>query len=422
MKAVKNFNKAFLGCAIFSACVVLAGIAGLIVKGVNLGIDFQPGLIEEVRIASPAIDVTYDGFSTVSLEVSNTGLDVVITGTSSDNKTENLVFAQYPTISELAAALNSVEGVKATVRSNGSAESYGIYLNSAVSARLSSGTPFHIYVADQSSTLTIDDVREKVSGVKGVQVKELGSSDARSFQIRAQVKSIEESDSTVNENQVLQEEIISNLQNAYGAENVAIIKTDFVGSSMSQDLAIKSIALGFLTILLIWLYATIRFHWDFALGAVVALIHDFLVMFTFISWFQIEFSTTTLAAVLTIFGYSINATVVILDRVRFNLKSVKTNNFNDILNKSLTETLNRSIITTITTLFASLSLVFFTTGSIHDFAVVLTIGLLSGCYSSLFISSGFISFVRRNWQGGEHANHVRPRKDSGKVLSMPVTE
>lgn len=422
MKAVKNFSKAFLVCAIFSCAVILFGIAGMVVKGVNLGIDFQPGLIEEVRIAPPAIDVTYDGFSTVSLEVSNTGLDVVISGTGSENKTENLVFAQYPTISELAAALNTIDGINAVVRSSANAESYGLYLNSAVSARLSSDVAFHVYVPETTSSVTIDGIRETVASVKGVQVKELGSVDSRSYQIRAQVKSIENTEGSyviVNENQILQDEIIVSLQNAYGAENVAIIKTDFVGSSMSEDLAVKSILLGFLTILLIWLYATVRFHWDFALGAVVALVHDFLVMFTFISWMQIEFSTTTLAAVLTIFGYSINATVVILDRVRFNLKNVKTNKFNDILNKSLTETLNRSIITTITTLFASLSLVFFTTGSIHDFAVVLTIGLLSGCYSSLFISSGFISFVRRNWQGGENANRVRPRKETAHVVKMP---
>ena len=131
-------------------------------------------------------------------------------------------------------------------------------------------------------------------------------------------------------------------------------------------------------------------------------------MFAFISWAQVEFSTTSFAAVLTVFGYSINATVVILDRVRENIKLVETKSFKTILDTSISETLTRSVITTVTTLFAAVSLLVFTTGSICDFAKILTVGLISGCYSSMFISSGFISWVRRNWQPGEWADHVRP--------------
>ena len=122
-----------------------------------------------------------------------------------------------------------------------------------------------------------------------------------------------------------------------------------------------------------------------------------------------EFTTTTLAAVLTIFGYSINATVVILDRVRENMKSMDAVKFNDILDRSLSDTLTRSVITTITTMFASVSLWIFTSGSISVFALVLTIGLISGCYSSIFISSGFISWARRKWDPKDPV-HVRPRK------------
>ena len=200
----------------------------------------------------------------------------------------------------------------------------------------------------------------------------------------------------------------------FGADNVATVKTDFVGSQMSSSLAVKSIVLAFVTLLLIWLYATIRFHWDFALGSIIALVHDCLIMFTFITWTQIEFSTTTLAAILTIFGYSINATVVILDRLRENTKTLDTKNFSDILNISISETMTRSIITTVTTLFAAIALLVFTKGSIKTFAEVLTVGLVSGCYSSIFISSGFIEFVRRNWNG-ENKKKSEPNKN---VLTM----
>ncbi len=409
MKTVRKFSKLFLPAWIFSGLIICAGIAGLFVKGINFGIDFRPGLIEEVRIAEPALEVTYDGTATVSVDISATELDLIVSGTGAENETYKYLFSQYQTVQAVADAMNEVEGVNVNVKANASSNSYGLYLNSAVASKLTSDTPFLIYVPEEDDSVTVDSIRETVASVEGVQVKEMGTEDSRSFQIRAQLNSKDEN-SGKGENEILKEQILESLQKKFGKDSVAVVKTDFVGSSMSSSTAVKTIVLTLCTILLIWLYAAIRFHWDFALGAVIALLHDCFIMFTFISWFQIEFSTTTLAAILTILGYSINATVVILDRVRHNLKAIKTNDFNVILDTSLSETMSRSIITTITTMFASISLLVFTTGSIHDFAIVLTIGLVSGCYSSILISSGFISFVRRKWQGGEYANHVRPRK------------
>lgn len=409
MKKIHKFSKAFLGCAIFSALVIVLGIVGIFVKGINFGIDFEPGLLEEVRVAPTAIEVNYAGPATVTLDVSATGIDVVISGTGAENETRTFTFGQNPTVSAIAESLNTVDGITARVRSSESADSYSLFTNSAVTSRLSSDVSYRLYVQSDELSVTVDDIRAAVDGLN-VSVKPLGTEDNRSFQIRA--KATDESAT----NQKLQEEITSALQNKFGSDNVAIIKTDFVGSTFSKSLMLKSILLAVLTVLLIWVYATIRFHWDFALGAVVALIHDFLIMFTFISWFQIEFSSTTLAAVLTIFGYSINATVVILDRVRANLKNTEAKKFTEVLDKSLSETLSRSIITTITTLFASVSLWVFTDGAIETFAIVLTIGLISGCYSSIFISSGFIALVRRHWEPGENAERVRPRKETAKNL------
>ncbi len=158
------------------------------------------------------------------------------------------------------------------------------------------------------------------------------------------------------------------------------------------------------TLVLIFAYSAIRFKWDFALAAVIAIIHDSMIMISFISFIQMEFSTTTLAAILTIIGYSINATVVILDRVRSDIKVVEAKTFREILNSALTSTLSRSIITTLTTLFAVLSLFFFTTGTIHDFSLALTVGLISGCYSSIFIAGAFILCVRKNQKFSVIAN------------------
>ncbi len=411
MKTNYKFSKAFMYCAILSAVIILCGIVGMCIKRINFGIDFQPGLIEEVRIASPAMEVTYKGSATVSIDTSSTALDVVISGIGAENETQTFTYGQNPTISAMADALNKVEGISAKVLAFGDADTYGIFTNNAATSRLSSDAPFKLYVASGAKDVSIDEIRSVLSG-SNIDVKELGTEGNRSFQIRSKI-----SDDSVS-GQVLQGDLLNVLQGKYGTDSVVIVKTDFVGSSFSGSLALKSIILTIVTVFFIWLYATIRFHWDFALGAVIALIHDFLIMFTFIVWFQIEFSTTTLAAVMTIFGYSINATVVILDRVRQNMKLVETRDFKDILDKSLNDTLSRSIITTVTTLFASISLLIFTTGSIRNFAIVLTIGLLSGAYSSMFISSGFIAFARRYWEPGPNANHVRPRKGTSQTASV----
>ena len=121
-----------------------------------------------------------------------------------------------------------------------------------------------------------------------------------------------------------------------------------------------------------------------------------------------EFTSTTIAAILTIVGYSINATVVILDRVRENMKLYPDEQqFDVILDRALSETLSRSLITTITTLFASVALYIFTTGSIRDFASALNIGLISGCYSSMYISSGFIMFVRKHTKMNQYSKHSK---------------
>ena len=402
MKTVKNFSKAFPACAIASAAIIVFGIAGIIVRGINFGIDFVPGLVEEVRIAPAAIELTYKGSASVSVETSNVALDLVISGTGAENETKSFTYGQNATVQDMANALNTVEGVTAKVLASGSADSYGIYLDSASTARLSFDQPMRLYVSDAANNVSIDEVRASLSS-QNVAVKELGDAANRSFQIRAAIS--KDDDASI---ETLQQAITGSLKDKFGANNIAIVKTDFVGSSFSSSNAWKSIVLAVVTLFAIWFYATIRFHWDFALGAIIALIHDCMIMFAFISWTQVEFSTTSFAAVLTIFGYSINATVVILDRVRENIKLVDTKDFKVILDTSISGTLSRSVITTITTLFASCALLVFTSGSIRDFAQILTVGLISGCYSSMFISSGFISWARRNWQPGEWANHVKP--------------
>ena len=294
------------------------------------------------------------------------------------------------------------------MNADGETESFYMFLNSAVSTQLSK-SPLYVYA--RNADTTIDDIREALADVHGVSVKNIGSGAVAGYQIR--MPAATEADSS----DVLQETVLSSLGEKFGSSNVAVIKTDFIGAGFSKTLASKSVILLLCTVVLIWGYAAIRFHWDFALGAVVALIHDTLIMFTFIVWTQMEFTTTVLAAVLTIIGYSINATVVILDRIRFNLTAVKVTKFSELINSALSDTLGRSLITTLTTLFAVVSLYIFTTGSIKDFALALIVGLISGCYSSIFISGGFIQLLRRGWKPEYGIHHSEKAMKKG-VLDM----
>ena len=293
-------------------------------------------------------------------------------------------------VSDVAEKLNAenIEGLSVNVKSDSEIDS--LFVNSTDSSALGV-TPLRVFAADKASNVTADNVRDALKEFNEVSIKELGTSDDRSFQIRMGLSG-DASGKTI------QNETAAALRKAFGDDKVAVVKSDFMSAQFSSSLISGSIFLVIATLILIFIYATIRFHWDFALASVIAIVHDSLIMITFISLSQMEFSTTTLAAILTIIGYSINATVVILDRVRSDIKVVEADSFIEVLNSALSATLSRSIITTVTTLFSVLALFFFTTGTIHDFSLALTVGLISGCYSSIFIAGAFIAVVRRNYR------------------------
>ena len=138
--------------------------------------------------------------------------------------------------------------------------------------------------------------------------------------------------------------------------------------------------------ILILIYITIRFEFRSGVAAVVALVHDILVMLSMYIIFRIPFNMNFIAAALTILGYSINATIVVFDRVRENRKLELKASFGDVVDKSIWQTMTRSIYTTITTLLAIVMLLILGVSSIRNFALPLLIGILSGCYSSVCIS------------------------------------
>jgi len=194
------------------------------------------------------------------------------------------------------------------------------------------------------------------------------------------------------DSRVRSDEVVQILESHFGKGGIAVMRSDYVGSSQSQKLIDQVFFLIPLTLLLILIYLIIRFKIQYAIGGVIAILHDLLVIMAFLVWTRMEFNTTTIAAILTILGYSINNTIILFDRVRENIRVYPDKGYTEIMDISLSGILGRTIITTLTTMLAVLFLFIFTTGSMKDFALVLLIGMTSGTYTSLFIASGFVNF------------------------------
>ena len=187
----------------------------------------------------------------------------------------------------------------------------------------------------------------------------------------------------------------SALSAAFGSENVVVMQSDFVGPKFSSSLLKSSCYAILLAILLILLYISLRFRLSYAISSIIALFHDVLMMLALIVIFRLEVSATTIAAILTIIGYSLNNTIVIFDRVRENVAENPKESVDSLINLSVRQSLTRTIITSLTTLCAIVPLAIFATGDIKLFAINLTWGIVVGAYSSNFIASGLLSLFNR---------------------------
>ena len=164
-------------------------------------------------------------------------------------------------------------------------------------------------------------------------------------------------------------------------------RVENVGPKVSAELLRAGLIAIVLSLTAMLIYIWIRFEWQFSLGAIVALVHDVIITIGFFSILQFEINLSIIAAVLTIVGYSMNDTVVIFDRVRENLKKYTSKKIDEISNLSINETLSRTIITSLTTLLALLSIFFFGGTILHGFSFAMILGVIFGTYSSIFIAN-----------------------------------
>ena len=193
---------------------------------------------------------------------------------------------------------------------------------------------------------------------------------------------------------------------------VSLRRTEFVGPQVGDELAADGLkALG-MVVAGIMIYLAFRFEWKFAVAAIIANLHDVIIILGFFAFFQWEFSLAVLAAVLAVLGYSVNESVVIFDRIRENFRRYRKMNTHEIIDNAITSTISRTIITHGSTQIMVLSMLLFGGETLHYFAMALTIGILFGIYSSVFVAAAIAM-----WLGIKREDLVKAtgKKDDGPI-------
>ena len=205
----------------------------------------------------------------------------------------------------------------------------------------------------------------------------------------------------VNEEPSAQSDLISRvrLEISKAFEDSSFLQADSVGAKVSAELVRSGIISILLAVFVVLIYVWLRFEWQFAVGAIAALVHDIMITIGLFSFLRLEFNLAIIAALLTIIGYSLNDTVVVYDRVRENLKKNTKSTLENLLNLSVNETLSRTIRTSVTTLLALIALYVFGGDVLRGFVSALIMGVIIGSYSSVFIASKILMVlgVKRDW-------------------------
>lgn len=197
---------------------------------------------------------------------------------------------------------------------------------------------------------------------------------------------------------------------AAGAEVLSLQSKDFVGPQVGEELAQNGLNALIMVIIGVMIYLAIRFEWKFAVAAIVANLHDVVIILGFFAFFQWEFSLTVLAAVLAVLGYSVNESVVIFDRIRENFRKQRRASVTEVIDNAITSTISRTIITHGCTQMMVLSMLFLGGATLHYFAVALTIGILFGIYSSVFVAAAIAM-----WLGVKREDLIKPVKETDET-------
>lgn len=251
----------------------------------------------------------------------------------------------------------------------------------------------------------LEKIRTAVTalGYQDVQVQNFGTSQDVMIRLPAQKGVTSAQQST---------KIIASMQ-AIDA-SAKIKRTEFVGPQVGEELATDGLKALAMVIIGIVVYLAIRFEWKYAVSAIIANLHDVIIILGFFAFFQWEFSLSVLAAVLAVLGYSVNESVVIFDRIRENFKRYRKMDTTQVIDNAITSTISRTIITHGSTQIMVLSMLLFGGATLHYFAVALTIGILFGIYSSVFVAAAIAM-----WLGITREDLIKTTSNASKKAIDP---
>lgn len=331
---------------ILSALIVLAAIFGFVIKGVNKGIDFAGGMVVEVRV--DRID------------------------------TEHFV-----------------RNIKREIQANYNGATFQLCEDFG-----GAGPGIMIRVHNQ-----FDDYKRDVALIKKIILQEARKNVSEDIDINSNVSDqgvvLGDVKTTKNEQSIkVDDERAPNASKGDAVDDTVDIelsklgvhfqKIDYIGPKAGREFFISASKAMILALICIMAYVWLRFEWFFGLGVVISLIHDAIATVGFYIFTQYEFDLTSIAAILTVIGYSVNDTVVIYDRIRFKLRKTKNINMISIINDSLNETLSRTVMTAATTLIVCVALALFGGPVVKSFGLAVLFGVAFGTYSSIFIATAIL--------------------------------
>ena len=259
--------------------------------------------------------------------------------------------------------------------------------------------------------VTAGDIREALGGAQAPPITRFGQD--RDYVIRAPLQegvSIEQ----------VAEELEVQLSAAFGAGTFTVVRTELVGATVGEELQQKAGLAILFSFLLTLIYIAIRFELRFGMAAIIATFHDMLITLGFLALFRVEIALPTVAAILTILGYSLNDTIVVFDRIRENLnrKGARKRDPVELINASINETLPRTILTSTTTLAVLMALLVLGGAIIRDFTIVLILGVLIGTYSSIFVASPALLEIQKRMGDRKSKKDASTRESAAPAVPV----
>lgn len=365
-KPDSNYNiigKTKIG-ATFSGILILVSICALILFGLNYGVDFAGGTEIQLKFGK---DVK------VNVGEIRSALAKINLGKSQVQEFGDVTTKEY--IIRIDTSLADTEAIQAFMNEElkkSSPTFKSIKFESAEDA----------YISFNEKTEK-EKIKEAINGLKLaelelVEIKPFGKEEDNEFMIKFKG---------------IAKVIYDNMTTIFGAGNIELQRVEMVGPKVGQELQRKGLLAVLAALFFILVYIAFRFDLKFAPGAIIALIHDVLITLGIFAIFRLEFNLPIVAAVLAIVGYSLNDTIVVYDRIRDNMQRLRYQPLKDVINKSINQTISRTVLTSMTTLLVTVILLVIGGRIIRDFAIALTIGVVIGTYSSIYVASPIVIFL-----------------------------